>query len=892
MYLVIGVFAVLLMLTTVTYAFFNYTRTGVSNRISVGRIHFNTSQNGTINLTNAFPITSEEAETDTTNAKSMSISITGDTDYSGGIEYVVTTRDANLSVGTKDIPVTLEIDVSDNGTGSLGTEETGDYYTNRENYTTSKYKIEYDGEIENGSHLLVGYIAPNSTSGTIEGINGVINIKAYLDKNKVKISDTYDGTELDNMGTTNEWEGDKVILTTSEWNSLQSNGLSFRVRVEANEGIWVKESINLAETIKRKSDTASYIASYADVISSNPTFTTLDSVRTTSNKQPVYYYTGSDAAANSNVLFGGYCWQIVRTTDNGGVRLIYNGEQKKEVEITSKTLEDTDITYTNDEIYPYTYDSNTKKWTSTNHTDNAAGTFVFSVKESGNYILNYDVSSEGSCDKAIIYKNNSKIKEISGTEEKNIKLYGLETTDEIKVVYTKDSSSSSGSDNVIFEINKFISRKETISHECGTDRTPTKAIIGTSVGTTYLTDIYGRTPATAFGRSFNYDFETEMFTIEDREGLPQRWSENDENNNGVADYYDLIGTFTCINDSTSCSELYYVGQYYDSSRAYEIKYTIQDSRSYSQLGTTLYNTYDGSLTKVGYMFNDLFSSGRGKEAGEYFATATWDPVNSIYILSDGNGGTGPDATHHYKYDCGTWYYTSQGSFCGNETQSRVIYFISNAMSGGSYFVLGNGDLFEDRIYKLTGNGSLETKNKNANYNLNEKNSAIKGYIDSWYKKNLLSYSNYLDNDAIYCNDRLIKDYGMFNPNSLDGYSELKFNQYNPNQDLNCTNITDRFSVNNKKAKLRYPIGLLTQSERNLMDSSYAQTGSSYWTGSPKSYPSAYVSTVWTTGISSYSNVLNAYGVRPVITLKPSTKIEGGTGTYLDPYIVGPLVGGN
>ena len=41
---------------------------------------------------------------------------------------------------------------------------------------------------------------------------------------------------------------------------------------------------------------------------------------------PVYYYKG--AVQNNNVLFGGFCWKIVRTTDTGGVKIVYNGVQK------------------------------------------------------------------------------------------------------------------------------------------------------------------------------------------------------------------------------------------------------------------------------------------------------------------------------------------------------------------------------------------------------------------------------------------------------------------------------------------------------------------------------------------------------------------------------------
>ena len=44
---------------------------------------------------------------------------------------------------------------------------------------------------------------------------------------------------------------------------------------------------------------------------------------TENDTYPIYYYRG--AATDNNVLFGGFCWKIVRTTSTGGTKLIYNG---------------------------------------------------------------------------------------------------------------------------------------------------------------------------------------------------------------------------------------------------------------------------------------------------------------------------------------------------------------------------------------------------------------------------------------------------------------------------------------------------------------------------------------------------------------------------------------
>ena len=44
---------------------------------------------------------------------------------------------------------------------------------------------------------------------------------------------------------------------------------------------------------------------------------------TKNDYNPIYYYRG--AVTNNNVLFANKCWKIVRTTETGGVKLIYNG---------------------------------------------------------------------------------------------------------------------------------------------------------------------------------------------------------------------------------------------------------------------------------------------------------------------------------------------------------------------------------------------------------------------------------------------------------------------------------------------------------------------------------------------------------------------------------------
>ena len=62
---------------------------------------------------------------------------------------------------------------------------------------------------------------------------------------------------------------------------------------------------------------------------------------TKNDAYPIYYYRG--AVDNNNVKFGGFCWKAIRTTDTGGVKVIYNGEPDGSGNCTNITGESTQI---------------------------------------------------------------------------------------------------------------------------------------------------------------------------------------------------------------------------------------------------------------------------------------------------------------------------------------------------------------------------------------------------------------------------------------------------------------------------------------------------------------------------------------------------------------------
>ena len=442
----------------------------------------------------------------------------------------------------------------------------------------------------------------------------------------------------------------------------------------------------------------------------------------------------------------------------------------------------------------------------------------------------------------------------------------MATTDTVKIEYYKPGSTSSagGNDNIIFDIASVTGRGTT--PVCSNERRATTGINGTNGTSTSLIS------ATLFGRSYDYDLTTGQFTIEDVAGLPTAWSENDSNNNGKKDYEELIGTYTCKSSSATCTTLYYVGSYVNSTNAYTASYAIGDVAHFSQMGVSAYNAIDnGSPASVGYMFNKEYKHIYSTKSGEYYTNAVWE--NGAYTLSNGNGKTKPDATHHYICD----------TDC---TKVRYYYYVYNGLY--YYILLENGKTVEDALkeminYKVNANDSDE--------NINVYNSAIKGYLDNWYKKNLTAYASYLDNETVYCNNRSINDLGGWNPSGTNIKGYLRFYQYSENKDLNCVNETDRFSKGNNKAKLEYPIGVLSETERNLMTENFAKTDRYYWTLSPYSFPynNAIVGSVDTLGRRGTYGVHQSIGVRGVVTLKPGILLESGDGTYNNPYIVGPVI---
>ena len=79
----------------------------------------------------------------------------------------------------------------------------------------------------------------------------------------------------------------------------------------------------LYDLIRSKADTTTVIdyKVRSGVSGTNGIYTTT----ATAGNVPVYYYRGDADKVNNNIIFNNMCWKIIRTTENNGVKIIYNG---------------------------------------------------------------------------------------------------------------------------------------------------------------------------------------------------------------------------------------------------------------------------------------------------------------------------------------------------------------------------------------------------------------------------------------------------------------------------------------------------------------------------------------------------------------------------------------
>ena len=203
-------------------------------------------------------------------------------------------------------------------------------------------------------------------------------------------------------------------------------------------------------------------------------------------------------------------------------------------------------------------------------------------------------------------------------------------------------------------------------------------------------------------------------------------------------------------------------------------------------------------------------------------------------------------------------------------------------------------------YGTPGSSTYEATHANTN------NSTILTNLETWYTNNLKTYADAIA-DTVWCNDKTNVTDTTFNPY---GYSNVNGSGYAKN--VTYYGATQRLvsksnsaggtgpslKCNGELSKITSKVGLITADELALAGYAYAKnntttylqenaTDTYWWSLSPVGFGggNAYVWLVrGSYGNFGITGVNNAGGVRPSISLKPSTNVTG-NGTSEKPYVV-------
>ena len=204
---VIGVAILVVAVVGVSFAFFNYSRTGTEvNGLTVGTINFTGNVTG-VQLDNAFPVSATyaagiTAETADEDVAVVTVTISGNTTYANGIDFTVT---AVPEAGNDLRPSLVTSQVT---------------FENLDDVTIDEQATELNGT---GNTVLVAGNIPAGTTVT----DGTITIKLYVDSAKVLITDT-----ASDPGTAAIINGREVV-TTGAWNA---KSFSFKINIWAVQG--------------------------------------------------------------------------------------------------------------------------------------------------------------------------------------------------------------------------------------------------------------------------------------------------------------------------------------------------------------------------------------------------------------------------------------------------------------------------------------------------------------------------------------------------------------------------------------------------------------------------------------------------------------------------------
>ncbi len=613
------------------------------------------------------------------------------------------------------------------------------------------------------------------------------------------------------------------------------------------------------------------------------------------------YDSSKDILDRNNVIFANQCWQMIRTTDTGGVKLIYNGEPENNQCLNTRSSHEgyqgrTTTNLEGNYYYgtSYVYDKVNKNFKLSGTLSTANITYSYSTGGNASTIIPTlrglytcrQTSPDATCstlylidgysDYAYAYAlqlvnwaqysqyGNLQYNKSYGSPSYAGYMYNNVYTTPYMRYYTDESMLSRYQIDTSYWYgnsltSSYYARLNSPYQITSSSQYP--SLVGKYTLMSTSSTLSSRTPCYIAKVDGNYMY---CMYLTDGKRMP---AANTKYTYGDSYVVNENGTFTITNSDGSAPQLFYKSQWADVYSTVIGNYMCKDATN-NTCSQLFY--ISSAMSYMSMTINDC------SHIYKFASGFRYDEDSNTYILNDDSMGIVNLGDSNNREYVKTHHYT-----CWNE--SGVCETISYVYTPVMYYhvdITGGKDI-NDVINEML---FLD----NNDYHINSVDSEIKYGIEAWYKKYIYDeFDSYIE-DTIYCNDRSITDYGGWSTEPSET-TELRFNNHDLYKtDLTCPNETDKFSTQNNKAKLTYKVGLATAPEMNLLNYTTVRvTGQHYWLMTPYFYTSGNL-------VIRYLNAWGTvdretpdctYGVRPVISLKHNVSYIDGDGSMEHPYRV-------
>ena len=365
----IGIISLIVITVGVTYAFFNYSRTGTTdNVVKTGGITFlYTEVSGVgkgISLTEAYPVADSIGKVQTGEGKVFDFKVTSNISMNSSIGYQVTARKKTGSTLANSAVKVYLTEVNGTEQELLLSKYSELSQTDKADISKYDERILYEATVPANTanyeknFKLRMWVSDDTdfTDGSMNDKTFTLTVNVYAD-GKV-VTDNLDTTNTLDSITVSDCTLDPVFNTaTTEYScTVKNNVTSVTVNATATSskskvrGLGTKELIvgkntlpirviaedgsekiyNVNVTRKQAVQNVSIFGKKFEVVDAEPTLTTssnntsdasgLYTSTDTNTGKPTYYFRGN--VENNYVSFAGFTWRIVRINEDGTIRMV------------------------------------------------------------------------------------------------------------------------------------------------------------------------------------------------------------------------------------------------------------------------------------------------------------------------------------------------------------------------------------------------------------------------------------------------------------------------------------------------------------------------------------------------------------------------------------------